>query len=129
MYWQEVSMRRTDRAVRRASQHLAAGEALITSAIGLEAEGRRRQVVLLTDRRVLLVGFRGEEPVVLPREGCVGEYDTIGGLLSIWQGDQQLQIRDVDGDVAARLMTLLRRHRSTLGRRAGSYRHVRVLES
>jgi hypothetical protein len=120
---------RGNRAVRRASHHLATYEALITSAIGLEADGRRRQVVLLTDRRVLLVGFRGEEPVALSREGCIAEYDTIGGLLSIRQGGRRIQIRDVDADVAARLMTLLRRHRSTLTRRPSGYQHVHIVES
>lgn len=121
-------MRRTDRAVRRASQHLATDEALITSALGLEVDGRRRLVVLLTDRRVLLVGFRGEAPVALSREGCAAEYDAVGGLLHIRQGEEQLLIRDVASDVAARLITLLRRHRSALGRRSGNLQHVRILQ-
>lgn len=121
-------MSRTDRAVRRASHHLATDEALITSALGLELDGRRRQVVLLTDRRVLLVGFRGEAPVGIPREGCAAEYDTVGGLLHIRQGEQQLLIRGVASDVAARLITLLRRHRSALGRRSGDLHHIRVVQ-
>jgi hypothetical protein len=121
-------MRRTDRAVRRASHHLAADEALITSALGLEVEGRRRLVVLLTDRRVLLVGFRGEAPVILSRDGCAAEYDATGGLLHIRQGEQEILVRDVGSDVAARLITLLRRHRSALGQRSGNLRHVRVLQ-
>lgn len=121
-------MNRTDRAVRRASHHLAEGEALIASTLGREADGRRRQVVLLTDRRVLLVGLRGEPPIALLREGCAAEYDTIGGVLTVRQGDRSVEIRDVRADAAARVITLLRRHRSTLLRRdASSLRRVRLV--
>jgi len=122
-------MSRTDRAVRRASHHLASGEALIASALGLEVDGRRRQVVLLTDRRVLLVGLRGEAPTALLREGCAAEYDTVGGLLTVRQGEQRFEVRGLEEDAAARLITLLRRHRSTLVcRDEGSLRHVRLLQ-
>lgn len=122
-------MNRTDRAVRRASHHLAPGEALIASALGLEVDGRRRQVVLLTDRRVLLVGLRGEPPLELLREGCAAEYDTLGGLLAVRQGDRRLEVRDIKADAAARVITLLRRHRSTLtGRDPSVLRRVRVVQ-
>lgn len=121
-------MTRTDRAVRRASHHLVTNEALIASAFGLEVDGRRRQVLLLTDRRVLLVGFRGERPIELSREDCAAEYDTVGRVLTVRQGDGEIQIRDVAGDVAARLITLLRRHRSTLGGRTSHLGHVRLLQ-
>lgn len=121
-------MNRTDRAVRRASHHLTAGEALIASALGFEVDGRRRQVVLLTDRRVLLVGLRGEAPIELPREGCAAEYDTSGGLLAVRQGDRRLEVRDIKADAAARVITLLRRHRSTLAGRDASLRRVRLVQ-
>ena len=122
-------MSRTDRAVRRASHHLASGEALIASALGLEVDGRRRQVVLLTDKRVLLVGLRAEAPTALPREGCAADYDTVGGLLTVRQGDRRFEVRDIEEGAAARLITFLRRHRSTLvGRDKRSLRHVRLLQ-
>lgn len=121
-------MSRTDRAVRRASHHLGVGEALITSALGREVDGRRQQLVLLTDRRVLLVGFRGEAPIALLREGCAAEYDTVGGVLHIRRGDRQFELRDVPSDVAARLITLLRRHRLTLRQRPENLGHVRLVQ-
>ena len=122
-------MSRSDRAVQRASHHLAPGEALVASTLGREAAGRRRQVVLLTDRRLLLVGLRGEPPRALLREGCTAEYDTVGGVLTVRQGDGRLEIRDVKADSAARMITLLRRHRSTLLRRdVSSLRRVRLVQ-
>jgi hypothetical protein len=122
-------MSRTDRAVRRTGHHLVADEALVASALGREVDGRRRQVVVMTDKRVLVVGLRAEPPAVLVREGCRAEYDATGGLLTFKQGDRELMVRDVEEEAAHRMVALLARHRSSLvSRGTRTLHHIRILQ-
>ncbi len=124
------AMSRIDRAVRHACHHhLAPDEALIASALGTEAEGRRRQVVLVTDKRVLIAGLRAHPPIALPRQGCTAGFDPTGNVLTLANGGQEVVLRDVDVDTAGRMARLLEWHRPVpekLGRTATV--HVRVLQ-
>jgi hypothetical protein len=98
---------RTDRAVRRARPHLADGEGIVATAGGHEADGRRRQLVILTDRRLLIVARRPELPVELHPDRTQGSFDPTGALLTLVDGEHEVVLRDVDPKVAERLLGLL----------------------
>lgn len=117
----------TDRAVRRASRHLGAQEALVASAVGREVDGRRCQVVLLTDRRIIVAGLRSEPPSELDLGVCVASFDAVGGLLSIVQGDQEMMVRQIEPGAAGRIITHLATRRRQRAADPTSMGHVRVL--
>jgi hypothetical protein len=96
----EADMSWADGVVRRASRKLADGETLIVSIPAFEADGRRRRIVLVTDRRVLVVGLRKEPTLDFPLSAACS-YDRTGGLLTFTTGGDEVAIRDVD-EIAGR---------------------------
>lgn len=120
-------MSRVDRAVRRVRQHLEGDEALLASAWGVEAEGRRARVVVVTDRRVL-VGWRRPAPPDVLAPSATATWEPREGLLTLADGDTTLQLRDVDGREGRQVVQLLE-HRAPrpLAERIGDGFHVRVL--
>lgn len=120
---------RTDHAVRRARRHLADGEVVIASALGTEADGRRRRVVLLTDQRLLVAGLRADPPVELALDGCTGAYEPGGGLLTLRQGETEIVLREVERGAAGRVVELLAQRRPRPeGAQVGRVPHVRIVE-
>lgn len=122
-------MSRTDRAVQRALRNLVQGETLIASAVGYENEGRRRQIVLLTDRRVVVAGLRDDSPVVeFAPAVTAATFDPYGARLIFRQDKQpELVVRDVEMAAARQIVTLLEDRRvlpdSALAPRV---RHVQI---
>jgi hypothetical protein len=102
---------RSDRAVRRARRHLADGEGIVATALGIEADGRRRHVVLLTDRRLLVSNLRTDPPVQLDPDGTRGEFDPTGDLLTLRDDDRELVLRGVEPVSARQLLGLLGQRR------------------
>jgi hypothetical protein len=104
----------SDRAVRRARQHLADDEGIVATALGIEADGRRRQLVLLTDRRLVIAGLRSAPPRTMDPDGVRGDFDPTGELLTLHDGDDEVVLRGVDRGTAQRLLALLQqRHRTS----------------
>lgn len=98
--------------MRRVERHLEAEETVFASLGGREADGRRRCVVVLTDRRVLIAWLRGGPPEELPLSGStVCRYEQPGSLLTLRQGDHEVLLRDVEEGAARVLMQLLRHRR------------------
>jgi len=123
-------MSRIDRAVQRVRHHLAADEVLLACAVGLEVDGRRQQVLLLTDKRALQVGLRGDVPDELPVEGAGARFDEVGAILTITGDGGNLELRGVEPGAAERIAQLLGRHRSRL--RAGATQdlhHIRIVSA
>jgi len=121
-------MSRTDRVLRRTSHHLAAEEVLLGTAVGLEVDGRRRQVLLLTDQRVLRVGLRNDVPDELPVAGSRAAFAEVGGILTVSNAAGRLELRGVEPAAAGRVELLLGWHRSRLRSRATEdLRHVRIV--
>jgi hypothetical protein len=103
----------SDRAVRRARQHLADDEGIVATALGIEADGRRRQLVLLTDRQLVIAGLRSATPRTMDPDTARGEYDATGDLLTLQDGEGEVVLRGVDRAAAQRLLALLQqRHRA-----------------
>jgi hypothetical protein len=96
-----------ERAIRRARRHLADDEGIVATAPGLEADGRRRQVVLLTDRRLLVVAVRGGAPLELDPDGTRTSFDTVGKLLTLVDGEDEVVLRNVDLRAGRQLLALL----------------------
>lgn len=120
-------MGRVDRAVRRARQHLDRDEALLASAWGVEADGRRARVVVVTDRRVVVGWQRPATPDVLAAT-ATATFDRRGGILELQDGDTVVRLRDVDPREGQQVVGLLeRRPDRPLSERIGSPFHVRVI--
>lgn len=105
-------MARTDRGVRRARRHLTPDEIVMASAMALEDEGRRRQVVVVTDRRVLITGLRDDTSVEFPLDGSTCRYQRTGGRLTFAYEDRELTVRDID-ELAGRNLVMLLEARAT----------------
>lgn len=106
-------MNRIDRAVARALAHLRDGEVLVTSTVGYEDEGRRRQVVLVTDRRVVVAGSRSEPSVDLVLAGTTATYDPQGGRLLLERaGEVRAVVRAVEATAARQVVSVLDDHRT-----------------
>lgn len=121
-------MSRVDRAVRRAHRHLEEAEALLASAAGLEADGRRRRAVVVSDRRVVVTWTRGGPPDSIPLPGCLATFDPNGSLLTLGDDDVQVTLRDVDPTDARQVVDLVTHWRARpLAERIGAPFHVRIL--
>jgi hypothetical protein len=101
----------SDRAVRRARQHLADDEGIVATALGIEADGRRRQLVLLTDRQLVVSGLRSASPRTMDPDAAHGAFDPTGGLLTLQDGEGEVVLREVDRAAAQRLLVLLAQRR------------------
>lgn len=122
-------MSRVDRAVRRVRQHLDRNEYLQVSAWGVEADGRRARVVVVTERRVL-VGWRRPAPPDELSLTTTAIYDRAEGLLTLVDGDTTVRLRGVDAREGRQVVALLdRTHAVPLADRIGAPHHVRVLEA
>lgn len=120
-------MSRVDRAVRRVRQHLDLDEYLQGSACGVEADGRRARVVVVTDHRVL-VGWRRPAPPEVLSLQATASFDRAGGLLTLVDGDTTVCLREVDPREGRQVVALLdRTHALPLTERIGAPHHVRVL--
>jgi hypothetical protein len=120
---------RVDRAIRRARQHLDRDEALLASAWGLEADGRRARVVVVTDRRVLVAWRRPSPPDELGM-ATTATYDRGDGVLALVDGDTTIRLRDVEPRDGRQVVQLLdRRHERPLADRIGAPFHVRVVRA
>lgn len=116
-----------DRAVRRACVHLGVQETLIASAVGREAEGRRCQVVLVTDRRLLVVGRRGDAPTEFDPDDCRATFDRATESLSIEQAGRGVRLRDVTEPAARQVVTLVTTRWRSSVRWQDPPQHVRIL--
>lgn len=105
-------MDRADRGVRRARRHLSDGEVVLASATGLEGDGRRRRVVVVTDRRVLVTPMRGDASVEFPLDGSTCRYQRAGGRLTLGSDEHDLVVREVD-ELASRTIVELLAARAT----------------
>ena len=122
-------MSRIDRAVRRVRQHLDRNEYLQASAWGVEADGRRARVVVVTDHRVV-VGWRRPSPPEELTLGTVATYDRREGRLTLVDGDTTIQLREVDAREGPQVVALLdRTHAVPLADRIGAPNHVRILQA
>ena len=120
-------MSRLDRAVRRVRQHLDRDEGLLASAWGLEVDGRRHRVVVVTDRRVVVGWRRGAPPDTLSMT-TTGHYDRGTATLELADGDRVVTLRDVDRTEAERIVEVLgRRHAQPLPDRLGAGNHIRIV--
>lgn len=100
-------MGRTDRRVRRARRHLGADEVVLASAVAVEDEGRRRQVVVVTDHRVLVTGTRGDKAIEFPLDGSTCDYERANGRLTLRAEERELIVREVDELASRTIVTLL----------------------
>ena len=100
-------MSRLDRAMHEAREHFAVDEVPVVCVLGREAEGRRRRLVVLTDRRLLVVG-RGTEPLIeLSADLARPTYDLTVGTLRLEDPERTVTVREVEPGPAALLADLL----------------------
>ena len=122
-------MSRLDRAVRRVRQHLDRDEGLLACAAGVEDDGRRHRVVVVTDRRVVVGWRRGTPPDVLSMT-TTGTYHRAEGRLELVDGDQVVVVQQVDRQEAERVLEVLgRRHDRPLPERLGPGHNIRIVAS
>lgn len=122
-------MSRLDRAMRRVRQHLDRDEGLLASAEGVEDEGRRHRVVVVTDRRVVVGWRRGAPPDVLSMT-TTGTYDRSDERLELVDGDRVVVLRQVDRHQADQVLRVLgRRHARPLPERLGPGNNIRIVAS
>ena len=119
----------SDRAIRRAMNHLGPSEGLMASLLGYEEGGRRRHVVLATDRRVLIAPVRPSPPVELGYTQLLAAEAVDGALvLTTVEGDQHIVERVTEPRRLALMVELLR---GRAGEPAGHHRpapkKVRIL--
>jgi hypothetical protein len=100
-----------DSRVQRVLGPLQGDEVLVASVAGIEADGRRRRMIVVTDRRIRVGGFRGDAPLELSLTGATCSYDRNGALLTLRQGEDEVMLRGVDEIPARALVELLANHR------------------
>lgn len=101
-----------DRGVRRLLRHLDDNEAVVASLTGVESDGRRRRLVIVTERRILVGWVRGDPPLELNLDGAKCRYDDQGALLTLEQGEHEMVLRSVDELAGRALADLVANHRS-----------------
>ena len=97
----------TTRGARRVQHLLDDFEAIVTSLTGVEVDGRRRRVVLLTDHRLLVGWLRDQPPLQLDPDTVRGSYDPSGGVLTLADDTSEVALRSVDVVAARSLLDLL----------------------
>lgn len=100
-------MSRLDRAMHEAREHFSVDEVPVVCVLGREAEGRRRLLVVLTDRRLLVVGRGTEPPIELSADLTRPVYEAAVGTLRLEADDRTVVVREVDPGPAALLADLL----------------------
>lgn len=86
-------------------------EVVVASVAGTEIDGRRRRVVVVTDRRIVVVWVRGGPPLEVALDGAWCRYDATGGVLLLGGGASEVGLRDVDPSAARALAGLLTQRR------------------
>lgn len=123
-------MSRADRTVHRATHQLAPDESLVASAAGIEADGRRRGAVLVTDRRVLVVWKRGAETHELSLDDATAQRSHPGELLTVAGPGLEVALRAVEPEAADQVVAVLTEHRPRAAQPyAEKVAHVRILAS
>jgi len=79
----------------------------MASAVAIEDDGRRRQVLVVTDHRVLVTGLRGDASVEFPLDGSTCDYRRTGGRLTLRHDGRELTVRGVDELAGRTVQTLL----------------------
>ena len=100
-----------DRGIHRALRHLDDGEVVVASLTGLEAEGRRRRFVVVTDQRLLIGSARGDTPTDLPLHTVSAHFDGRTRRLSIEASESATALREVDELAARALVEFVAQHR------------------
>jgi hypothetical protein len=100
-----------ERGRRRTLQELDPSEVVVASLSGVEAHGRRRRFVLLTDRRLLVGSTRGEAPVELGLDDLEAEMERSTGILTLRCAAERVALRDVDEVAARALVAVVAHHR------------------
>ena len=101
-------MSRLDRAMHEARTHFTVDEVPVVCVLGREAEGRRHRLVVLTDRRLLVVG-RGTEPLIeMSADLTRPVYAVSDQTLHLEDPVRTVVIREVEAGPAALLADLLR---------------------
>jgi hypothetical protein len=114
------------RAMRGVQPHLADDEGIVATALGLEADGRRRRVAILTDRRLLVAALRGGAPRELDADATVGRFDPDGDLLT-FSGEDEVILRRVDPRAGRHLLRLLASRRPSGAARPDEPGTVRIV--
>lgn len=110
----------SDRVIRRAMCHLGPAEGLMASLLGYEQDGRRRQVVLATDHRVLIASVRPSPPTEL-RYPQLERIEAVDGALVLTTRDgEQHTVERVTEERRLELMVELLRGRA--GEPSGHHR-------
>lgn len=122
-------MRRDDRLVVRASRHLDTDETLLASAVGRELGGRRGRVVLVTSRRIIVAWSRPAHPEILSLVECKAEFEVMGRVLTLFDGQQVVSVRDVDPSDAGILVDCVEHHDvAPVRERLGEPSRVQIVE-
>lgn len=101
-------MSRLDRAMHEARTHFAVDEVPVVCVLGREDEGRRHRLVVLTDRRLLVIGRRAEALVELSADLTRPVYDVADRRLRLEDPARTVSVREVDPGPAGLLADLLR---------------------
>lgn len=118
-----------DRVIRRAMTHLGPSEGLMASLLGFEESGRRRHVVLATDRRVVIAPVRPSPTVEFGYPELADAESADGALvLTTTDGTRHVVARVTEPH---RLQLMVELLRGRVGEPAGHHRpapaKVRVL--
>lgn len=109
-----------DRVVRRAVDRLGPAEGLVASLLGYEPEGRRRHVVLATDRRVIIAAVRPAPATELGYDQLAAAAAVDGALvLTTTDGSQHVVERVIE---PRRLQLMVELVNGRLGEPAGHHR-------
>ncbi len=108
-----------DRGIRRALRHLDNDEVIVASLTGIEADGRRRHFVVVTDHRVLVGSARGDAPADQPLHKVTARFDGHRGLLTIEADESETVLREVDELAARALVEVVSQHRQPRPEQAG----------
>ena len=94
--------------MRRIVSELGPEEGIVASCLGIEVDGRRRRLVVLTDRRLFVAWARGGTHTFLARAQAGCTYDPDGGVLTLADADDEVVLRGVSemsGRTMAQLMS------------------------
>lgn len=93
-------------------RHLEPGEGLVASLVGYEEGGRRRHVVLATDRRIVIAPVRPAPPLDLGYRELVDVDGTDGALVLTTRDGERVVVERVEDRGTLRLLVELLRGRA-----------------